>query len=327
MTSTGSIQTVFLEQIRSQLAAHLSLADELAEQLSISRDSAYRRIRGETVLSLDEVKVLSRHYGVLLDGLVSHPSGMVSFQLRAINSSDFSFEKWLKSLLANLEIVSEGEMIWHAKDLPIFHYFQFPRLAAFKMYFWMKSFMREIKYANGRYNEGLISKDLMTLGGRIWEKYAAVASTEIINYEILNVTLRQIEFAHECGMFEGTEGHSLCDDCSRLVRNLKIQAELGAKRTFGEASGGGKFDLYLDEVLIGDNTVLLKAGGKRITIITHNNFNLLTTTQESFCQLTEDHMNTMFSKSTLISQTAEKERSRFFNKMEEKISELRRSLS
>ena len=87
----------------------------------------------------------------------------------------------------------------------------------------------------------------------------------------------------------------------------------------GEKKGEGKFDLYLDDVLIGDNTVLIKVGDKRITIITHNNFNLLTTSQESFCELTEDHFKNMVSKSTLISQTAEKERSRFFNKMEERF--------
>ena len=221
----------------------------------------------------------------------------------------------------------DGEMIWHAKDLPIFHYFQFPRLSAFKMYFWMKSFLKDVKYANGKYSQSLITKDLIALGEKVWAKYAAINSTEIINYEILNVTLRQIEFAQDCGMFEkNDEAQYLCDDCLKLVLNLKAQSKLGAKRTFGETDGGGKFVLYLDEVLIGDNTVLVKGGGKRMTVITHNNFNLLTTSQESFCQLTEDHFDNMFSKSMLISQTAEKERSKFFNEMEEKILEVKRLL-
>ena len=70
MTSSNSIQSVFLEQIRAKLAPNLSFSDELAEILSISRDSAYRRIRGETVLSLDEAKILCNRYDVSLDGLL-----------------------------------------------------------------------------------------------------------------------------------------------------------------------------------------------------------------------------------------------------------------
>ena len=93
MTSSNSIQSVFLEQIRTKLAPNLSFSDELAEILSISRDSAYRRIRGETVLSLDEVKALSSRYGVSLDNLLLPESDGVSFQLRPLNTSDFSFDK------------------------------------------------------------------------------------------------------------------------------------------------------------------------------------------------------------------------------------------
>ncbi|MDH4296849.1 MAG: hypothetical protein OEV74_11250, partial [Cyclobacteriaceae bacterium] len=58
MTIPNSIQSAFLEQIRKRLRPNVSFADALADALSISRDSAYRRIRGETVLSLDEVKIL-----------------------------------------------------------------------------------------------------------------------------------------------------------------------------------------------------------------------------------------------------------------------------
>jgi hypothetical protein len=320
MAQPNGIQSVFLEEVRAQLAPHLSLADELAEQLSISRDSAYRRIRGETVLSLDEVKILAAHYNVSLDALLSPSSELASFRLKALNASNFSFENWLKSLLEYLQMVGDGEIIWHAKDLPIFHYFQFPRLATFKIFFWIKSFMPNVRYASGKYHAGLVDKALLALSEKIWQKYSAASSSEIISHEVLNATLRQIQFANHCGMFDSkADAVGLCDDCLQLMDNLQRQAALGIKRTFGESDGGGKFELYLDEVLIGDNTVLLKTNGKRTTIITHNNFNLLITTQESFCTMTENHMNTMFSKSTLMSRTAEKERSRFFNEMLEKI--------
>ena len=83
VTPTDNIQSSFLEQIRSKLAPNLSFVDELAELLSISRDSAYRRIRGETVLSLDEVAVLTKHFSVSVDDFLSPSNDRVSFQAGA----------------------------------------------------------------------------------------------------------------------------------------------------------------------------------------------------------------------------------------------------
>ncbi len=89
----------------------------------------------------------------------------------------------------------------------------------------------------------------------------------------------------------------LCDDCVSLLNTIRKQAELGSKKIVNGNPSAGKFELYLNEVLIGDNTVLFKMGDKRVTYITHNNFNILTTSQESFCRLTETHMINMMNKS------------------------------
>jgi len=45
--------------IRELLPGHVSLADEIAGILDISTDSAYRRIRGEKPISLEELQKLS----------------------------------------------------------------------------------------------------------------------------------------------------------------------------------------------------------------------------------------------------------------------------
>ena len=71
MTPTNNIQSAFLDQVKNRLSPNLSLPDELAEVLRISRNCAYRRIRGETLLSLNEVKLLCNQYGVSVDNILS----------------------------------------------------------------------------------------------------------------------------------------------------------------------------------------------------------------------------------------------------------------
>jgi transcriptional regulator with XRE-family HTH domain len=319
-------QSALLEVVKKQLPPNISLADELAELLNISRDSAYRRMRGETILSLDEIKMIANRYRVSIDALLSPGTELVTFSLRVLNSETFSFDKYLMSLYQNLEMLSnfeEKELIWYAKDLPIWHYFQYPKISAFKLYFWDKTFVRGSKLRSEKYNPDLVKNEWIAIALKVWEKYTNVPSTEILNYETLNATLRQIEFAYECGMFSSKdEAVELLEECILMMNNLKAQAELGMKTTHG-VSGTGKFNLYLNEVLIGDNSVLFKIPGKRIVFITANQFNILTTVNEQFCSLMESYIENIINKSVPISFTAERERSKFFNVMTKGIQDVR----
>ena len=326
-----TVQSSFLNEMRSRLPESISFADELAEVLSISRDSAYRRIRGETLLSLDEVKKLCDHFRVSLDHALSPSSEMVTFQVRSLNSDNFSFEKWLHSIYENLNMISqfsEKELIYHAKDLPIFHFFQYPLLASFKMYFWLKTFAKNPSSANEKFHPAIIPQDLLSLGGRIWNKYANIPSTEILSQEALTATLRNIEFTLDCGFFKNREDAvRLCDDCRLLLERLSQQAEHGRKGSDASPQDGAKFDIYHNEILIGDNTILFKMGEKRVTFVTANNFDILATSQEFFCHQTEQHINNVISRSTLLSLNAQKERAKFFNKVAERVEETRAYVS
>jgi len=324
-------QSSFLSQVRSKLPPSLSFADELAELLNISRDSAYRRIRGETLLSLDEVKKMCDHFRISLDQALSPSSAdTVTFQVRALNTENFSFEKWLQSIYDNLHLIgqfSDKELTYNAKDLPVFHYFQYPLLSAFKMYFWLRFFARNPVSGTGKFSAGSISKDLLSLGTRICEKYFSVPTTEILSAEMLTATLRNIEYTQDCGLFENPEDAlRLCDDCSALVGRLNKQAE-SANKSGKPSTDSPHYLIYHNEILIGDSTILFRMGENLVTYVIANNFDIMITSQETFCRQTEEHFNNLIAKSTLISGNAERERAKFFNRVSERIQETRKRLS
>ena len=58
-------QKQFFEEVRKKLPHNLSLVDIICNELGISSDSAYRRIRGESSLSLDEAKKLCLKFDML----------------------------------------------------------------------------------------------------------------------------------------------------------------------------------------------------------------------------------------------------------------------
>lgn len=312
----NNIQSAFLGQIRNKLADNISFADELAELLHVSRDSAYRRIRGETVLSLDEVKKLYEHYGMSVDAIISPDSNMVLINHQPVDFT-YSIKEWLKSLIQNLRVAKSStdlELIYAAKDIPIFHYFAFPDLAAFKLFVWSKSVIKDPLYEHLLYSPELVPKEILAEAAIASELYASIPTTEIWSDEVINGTLKQIEFYQDCKYFSNQEiPAQLYAHLLDLINRIREEV------TEGKKSAGGMFELYQNEILIADNTIFANIHHQPMVYLNLNTMDLLTTHQASFCEKTETYLRNLMKNSTLISATAEKERNRFFHRIEEKI--------
>src|SRR6185295_19685007 len=116
---------------------------------------------------------------ISLDSLLGNSSDTVTFSFRMINRQTFPFDQWLGSIMKSLEMIApfeRKEITWMAKDIPITHYFQFPELASFKCYFWMKTILQYPEYAEKKYNERLIGDQLIRLTEKISEKYMQIPS-------------------------------------------------------------------------------------------------------------------------------------------------------
>ncbi|HET6225931.1 MAG TPA: helix-turn-helix domain-containing protein [Bacteroidia bacterium] len=67
-------QIAFIQLIKNSLPSNISLVDELSDLLKISSDSAYRRIRGESALSIEEITVLCKHFKLSFDSFINNNS-------------------------------------------------------------------------------------------------------------------------------------------------------------------------------------------------------------------------------------------------------------
>lgn len=77
-----SAQTVLMQHLKDSLPANLSFVDELADVLACSNDSAYRRIRGETALSIEDIAAVCKHFKLSFDNFLNNNSnnnGTVTF--------------------------------------------------------------------------------------------------------------------------------------------------------------------------------------------------------------------------------------------------------
>ena len=325
----SNLQQELFAQIKKNLAPHLSLVDEIAEVLSISNDSAYRRIRGEKPLLFEELQKLAMHYRFSLDAILNLQSDSTVFHGNYVTNQNFDFATYLADMLRQLQHVNSFEkkdFYYEAKDIPPFHYFQFPELAAFKYFFWMKTILQYPQYAKSSFDPEALSKDILDTGKKIIETYNAIPSVELWSVEVVNITIRQIEFYKESGVFRNKENiATLYDQFLALIEHIEKQAEAGVKFLFGKSSDSSiaPFKLCYNEVMLGHNTILAITGNSKIVFLNHGILNYLITTDERFCSYTFESLQNLMRKSVLISAAGEKERSKFFNILKEKILEKR----
>jgi hypothetical protein len=325
-------QQLFFNHIKSKLPLHLSFVDEVAELLDISTDSAYRRIRGEKMIGLDEIQILCNKYQISLDELLHIQSNAVVFTGNRVSYPEFGFDKYLRDLVSNLELfckLPNPHLSYVSKDIPIFHFMHFPELSAFKFFFWKRTILGYPDLARQQFNGEESDEETARSARRIIELYMQIPSTEIWIEESINITIKQIEFYRSSNIF--TNKHILLKvylQLEELMIHLELQAEVGRKFLHGQAASlnGAPFNIYTNECLIGDNTIFVEAGERQITFINHNGLNFMGTQDKGFCEYTKKNLQNTIKKSTHISVVGEKERSMFFNILRAKIYEQKKNL-
>ena len=328
MDPQSSVQEILFQSIKSKLSPNLSFVHEISELLSISYDSAYRRIRGEKELSLEELKALCLHYNISVDALLNMKSNHVIFSSMAIGENGIDIESWLQSLLAAIKQIhaaKDREIIYAAKDIPVFYYFEFPEIAAFKIYFWNKALIPASGYENRKLTLETPDK-LYETGRQLLAHYIKIPTIEIWSEETISSVLRQIEYCFVSGFFADTNDvYRLCDVLEAWLEHVQSQAEHGFQYMLGTQPQGieNNFRLYHNEVLVTDNTILVKTDGQKTSYNTYNVINQLVTTNTAFCDQIENSLRNLMQKSTLISSTSAKERNRFFKTLHEKVNALR----
>ncbi len=329
---SGDLQQMIFNIVKSKIGPQMSAAEEIAKVLNISTDSAYRRMRNEKNISLDELYKLCTYYHISLDQLMNIQSGAFLFYGNLVDSKTFRFDAYLKSVIKDLNYFNsfrEKAMYYLCKDMPIFHHFHFREIAAFKRFFWLKTYLQfpEFKHRKFRFED--YPQEMFLEEQKVLDLYNQLPSVELWNVESLNIIIRQIEYYRTSGVFESDkDAFVLYETTEKLIDHLEQQAACGYKFKYDDKSRQalGEFKMYFNEVFLGDNNILVVLDGVKTTMITHSTINYMATRDPVFTENMYKHITNLMKRSTLISSVSERERSRFFRILKEKISHRKAAL-
>jgi len=320
------IQQQFFAHIKKNLPPHLSFVDTIAELLNISNDSAYRRIRGEKQLSFEEIKNLCAHFSISVDQMLNLKSDAAIFNGHYITADNFNLKEYLEDIRRNIsQIISfpSKELFYFCKDIPIFLYYMYPELTAFKYFIWMKTLLQFPQYANTKFNlRKMTEPAIVDLGRQIGELYVQLPSHEIMNVDNIMTTLRQVEYYKEANLFESEEDFmAIYDKLEAMIDHMEKQTEAGVKFMPGTSPNvkSARLHVYINDFVVGDNTNLVILNDAKVCFVVHNAINLIQTRDQRYTDYTFQFLQNIIKKSMLISGVSERERTRFFNLMRSRI--------
>jgi hypothetical protein len=332
MSRNKSAQVDFIKQIRLLIPPHHNLVDELADVLQVSNDSAYRRIRGETALTMDEIILLCNHYRISFDSFNINNPGTVTFNYQPLGNDEKSFEHYLKNMHSDLKKISgfdNKHLYFAAEDIPIFHHFYFPYLTSFKIFYWNRSILNMPELEGKKFEPGYVPSQMLKVAEEILDLYSNISSVEIWCEDTLNSTLKQIEFYWDTQIIRSSgDAMQLCDELELMIKRIQLQSEQGCKMNKkNECIKGTTFELYNTDLMIGNNCILVSMNDVKGVYLTHQTFNAMITTNVAFCDETENWFKNLMKKSPRIDGQDKERSEKFFNGLYERLERVKAKLS
>lgn len=315
MSNYLNIQQTILDEIKAK--SKDKLVDVIMDTLSVSSDSAYRRIRLEKIFTLDELIKLSNTFNISLDQLITNNSSdsvLFSFPFK---SSQFNLEEYFSKILEHLTKIKNagGVMYYSAKDIPIFHFFQDKKLLAFKFHYWLHTMNNSPEITKKKFNFDFIPASLAQLTKKIYTVYSQITTHEIWNYETLTRTSSQVTYYYEMGIITESQANELQGRLIALIDHLEKECEI-AKKFFVDnepLSYEENYKFYFNEILAADNSIYAEYGNIKESFLPHIVLNYMTTDNIQYSEFNKSVFDNVINKSTLITKVNEKDRRKFFN--------------
>lgn len=314
-------QKKIFEIIKREIQGKDSLGNVVGEILSLSQDAVYRRYRGETHLTIFELRKLCKHYNISVDSLFEINENKVVFDFQPLKEYDCSMDHYLKSMrtaLMALEGQKNPELTILVNNTPVIQLLNFGHLVRFKLFFWAKTYLKVPEYKDKKFKYEKISPESLNTGYESLKLYNSVPSREVYDFELLRGFAREIYYYYEAQQFEDPNyAIYMFELLHRFVDHLHAQAKVGKKFTSNMEPSltGGEFEMYLNETLNGNTTILYATEDYEGVYLGHNLLNFLHTSDQNYISDTKSVLHKQMANSSLISVVNEKQRNSFFSKL------------
>jgi len=310
----------FMERLSIKYPKKSQLAEALMDLLSIERESAYRRLRGEIIFPACELVKIALEWNISLDEVIGADSQQIIFKVRQLDYTNPSKEELerLRRLIQRFDSL---------KDIPDLEYLEvcnkMPRsldtgFAYLCKFQWLERVYQRVHDEVSPFSQISFSPEVVKLLSEYYMCIKNLAHVSFIwDYMLFNSIVCSIRYFHFIDLITDEEKEFIKNDLYTLIDYM---SEVALKGCWPET--GNKVCLYISHINIDTNYSYYyseTAKQQRVRTLMKNE---LTTENPSTVEDFRNWMQLKKRSSVLISETDEKARIEFFKKQRQLVDEL-----
>jgi len=308
-------QIELLRKLKAELPKETSLNEAVTIALDISYDAAHRRTSLKSKLSIDESVTLAKYYNLSLDQLFETTDANIitvkkTKPIHNENELKIYFDNSFTSLHPLLN-QKDCNILYSAKDIPLFYTLDNNLLSRFKIYVWLK--LLDASMAQKSFESFSLKITTINSAKKLGALYENLNTTEIWDITTVNSTLKQIYFYYQAGHITRDTTLNLCSELKKLI--IKISTQVNSENT--------NFNLYYNELLLMNNNVLVSTPQQQSLFVPFTILSYYQTSDKITCRQAQEFLNKQLQSSKLLNTSGEREKQVFFNKLFSKISALK----
>ncbi|MDR0866325.1 MAG: hypothetical protein LBO74_15550 [Candidatus Symbiothrix sp.] len=292
----------------------------LMEILQISRESAYRRIRGEIPFSVDELALLSRELKFSIDEIVvDNKSNHTFFDLSLIktsgSSNEFSslLQRYYTHLKSMLEKNPEQTIVALNRVPPVFRV-SFNTIFKFTYYEWLQH-NSEIS-SDQHFSTVFVTPEIMAWQEKIRSVLLQFNHTTMIwDPNVFLSLIKDIQYYYQRKLMSE-------EDVDLLKKEITAMIDLSEKTAKIGSLGNSKVHVYLSPLFINASTSYVRFDHTVKTFIWVFIANPIIVNNPEVCSLQKRWLYSLRRQSTLISQSNEIQQAEFFDRQREYLDQL-----
>ncbi|TXF88873.1 hypothetical protein FUA23_12470 [Neolewinella aurantiaca] len=319
---TETFQSRFFEQLERQFDKRGDMVNATCETLHLGRDAVYRRLRGDTLLTANELMTLAQKFNIQLDEEVGNRKSSTSQLIypQGINQvkDELEYFEQLESYCQKMINLPEVEIDYATPELPLYYEGFTPTLLAFKTYVYGLTSWNFEKWKGLPFSPSLIDPKMFEITERFIPKLFKLPGRELWSIGILDITLRQIEHAVEVGQLNDRKlVDKMFEELEDTIRHMEDMARFGKKFLPGEipSKNDPDFQVYHNEMTNTNNVIIIKSPLQSFVFSTFVNPNYIISTNERIQVQMETWFNNLVDNSNCLSKKSSKYYRQFFARL------------
>jgi hypothetical protein len=309
-------------KILSNIPKNLKATEYLMGVLNISKESSYRRLRGEIPFTFAEVSKMALDLGFSVDEVISlgdRSQATFSVDLGSPEEDFSAFTKMMQDYYAGLTCVTEaqnGEAIVAMNNVLPFFLAHFDSLFRFAYF---KSTHKNSKISmRNTLSETALPKELEEIQAAIKAQISSCTKpvTIIIDSNIVTNLINDIIYFHKRKLVTAAELKTLKADLLSLLDATEDMAQTGF---FAESV---EVNLYLSFVNVDSNSLYMKCDDREVSSFYLYNLAPINTSNRAVCEMHRKKIDSLKKYSRLITQSNEIIQSSYFDQQRTNVQQM-----